>query len=161
MKQQVFNIGIFSICLMLIFSILLFFFILPSFAFCRECSVSFSIYDNEFGKRYNFTLNDLLENKKFYKYEYSGKEIIDNDIYKKYKSAMKLLSKSNDTLNGIHFKFNQVTNYQRFIDVFEICFIENTSYIYYKNDLWIMNKSVVNQKNKHLFNIPYYSIIKE
>jgi len=160
MKQQVFNIGIFSICLMLIFSIL-FFFIIPSFAFCKECSVSFSIYNNDDGKSYNYTLNDFLENKKFYKYEYTGNETLDNDIYKKYRSAMRLLTKSNDTLNGIHFKFNQDTNYQRFIDVFDICFIENARYIYYKNDLWIMNKSVENQKNKHLFNIEFYSITKE
>jgi hypothetical protein len=160
MKQQVFNIGIFSICFMLIFSIL-FFYIIPSFASLNEHSVSFSIYDNDLGNRYNYTLDDLLEKKKFYEYEYTGNNNLDNDIFKKYRNSLQLLVKSNDTLNGIHFKFNQGKNYQRFIDVFDICFIENASYIYYKNDLWIMNKSVYNQKNKHLFNIPYYSIIKE
>ena len=139
----------------------LFFNIIPSFAFRKECSVSFSIYDNDFGNRYNYTLNDFLKNKKFYKYEYTGNETLDNDIYKNYRSAMQMLAKSNDTLNGIHFKFNHVTNYQRFIDAFDMCFIENARYIYYKNDLWIMNKSVESKGNRHLFDIPYYSFIKE
>lgn len=159
MRGRFFNISLVLTVLTIMLCVVVFYTI-PKFKFCKECSVAMAIYTEKLGKHYKFTLNDLLKDKKIHTYELTGNDNTDKDIFKEYRNAVHSLAKSNDTIKAIHFKFNAFTKYQEFVDAFDICFIENVMYVYEKNDLWIMNKSIKNSKNKHLFYSSYYNYSK-
>ena len=152
-KQQHLELGIFSICLILVLSI---FILRISPAFDKECSVSMVLYNEDLDSRFTYSINDFVKSRNFIEYELTGNSVTDINTFEKYKNNVSSIAMSNDTLDGIRFKFNQQTTYQRFIDAFDICFIKNASYIYYKNDLWIVSNSVENSRYKHLFHLSSY-----
>lgn len=123
-------------------------------------AVDMELYTQDFGNHYHFTLEQLLKGKKVHHYQLGNSER-DEQLFKAYRQEVRLLAKSKDTTKVICFTFNKATNYQRFMDAFDTCFIENVLYVYYKDDLWIMNKSIQNPRNTHFFSSYAYYRMKE
>ena len=152
MKLEILNKYIWLTCFVIIFS-LLFLSLLTNYTFKSEHSVAMLKYSNSYDQKFDYKLKEFLNTKKFKNYEFTGNEILDKEILKQYRVNVNTLIKSKDTLKGIRFKFNNVTNYQNFINVFDVCFIENAEYIYNEKDLWIVSPLAINSHNKHLFYI--------
>lgn len=141
MEKSVFNIATLSTVLMLMFAVIIFYSVPKKFAFCQECSVQMTIYDGNRENHIASILDNLLEKKKLYSFEFTGNSNADKETFKRYREKVHLLIKSNDTTKIIRFKFNRYTNYQNFIDAFDVCFVEGATYLYDKDDLWIINES--------------------
>ena len=138
MKQLVLQISIFSTILIIVLTLVIFY-SAPKFAFCQECSVYMEAQQKN--GHFNSTIADILKRKKLHNFEFTGNDKIDKITFEKYKNNVHLMMKLNDTTKVIRFKFNKTTNYQDFINVFDVCFVEGADYSYNENDLWISNSS--------------------
>ena len=150
MKQLPLNVSIFFTVLVISLSICIFYFS-SNFMFCKPCAVDMVIYHPHISKGYDYQLEEFLKSKNFATYSFTENEEFDKPIFSAYRKQVESLVQSKDTITGIHFKFNKYTSYKQFIDVFDVCYLNDATFVYYKDDLWILNKLASNSKNSHLF----------
>ena len=137
-QQQILHISILSTVLIVVLAVIILYSV-PKLAFCQECAVYMEAHEKS--GEFTATIDEILKRKKLYNYEFIGNDKLDKETFEKYKNDIHLMMKSNDTTKLIRFKFNKATNYQEFINVFDVCFVEGANYSYNENDLWITNDS--------------------
>jgi hypothetical protein len=121
----------------------------------KEMLLDISLWNEDWDKLSN---NRLKMKDVKYKWKYTNIELNDNqlDNQKKLDFAqirIREIVKVNDTLNGVHFIFNNNSTYGNFVSAINICKIENARiYWIYKDEMWVFNYCPYNTSKS--FEIP-------
>jgi hypothetical protein len=142
----------------------------------------FYFYDNESFKEYgalnmNFPDNEMMEKgrkdfdftvlRKYKEFSFNNSEVLERKKLKEMQLSVRILKKSNDTINGVKIHFEKKTTYAVFIRVIDILGVEENMpfYMNYKNDIWVLmpnkyKKPKVNKEENHRMNCGTQDIIR-
>lgn len=95
-------------------------------------------YHNE-QEEYSSTkyFNKSISLRNYIEIEFTGNKQEDNITLENAQIKIAALTKSKDTVNGIHFKFAKNTKYWAFVKAIDICQTEGLTPLMDKNDIWV------------------------
>lgn len=119
--------------------------------FKNENILSLYFWNLNMSDQYKQSFNSYIQRKKYEHYFLTKNEQKNIAIFNLAEKSIKKLVNSRDTIHGIHFSIDDNTEFKTFIDVINLCKVENVKvYIPNENDIWIMNPMLKETKKEEL-----------
>lgn len=148
--KSYYSAGLISIILLPVFCTV---YLISIDAFTQYGALSLGLWD---GKSYKKEFTQIINTKKFKIINLTGNADSDKVKLMKAQKDMRNIIFTKDSINGIKFHFEKISQYWSFVWVLDILSIEKArAYIVDKNDIWVFNP-IEPKPNKNALKIKFY-----